>query len=156
MAYPSVASASGTLVYITTTQPATHNAAGFDALADWEAIGYLTTGGLPKPVREFKKVKTLDGNEFVVTGSETMDQIEFGCIFQPGNQGQADVEAAADGVTLCFIKQQLPGAGVKPRYAAGYITGYAPNYTAADDEVTANFMFQPIFDDAGVGPVTGA
>lgn len=155
MAYPSVASASGTKLYVTTTAPATHDEAGFEAIlsGDWDECGYLTSGGIPKPVRNYSDVKTLDGKVFVVTGTESMADIEFGCVYQPSDAGQTTVSDNSDGVTLLYWKEVLPGAGSEQIYFAGYCTGYAPSFTDIEGHISADFTVKPIFDTAGVGPV---
>jgi hypothetical protein len=155
MAYPSVASASGTEIYVSTVAPATHDEAGFEAIAggSWNKVGYLTSGSLPKPVRNYNEVKTLDGNVFVVTGTESMADIEFGCVYQPGDAGQDVLEANSDGVTLLYWKAVLPGATAKTVFWAGYSTGYSPAFTDVEGHVSADVTCKPVFDDQGVGPV---
>lgn len=153
--YPELASAAGTTLSISTTAPATHDAAGFAAIAAWETVGYVVNpGGLPRGVREYEDVDLLDGRSLVIIGSERMETIEVECVYQPGDDGQAAVEAAADGKTVVWFRWRLPmGRDV---YAAAYVTGYAPNVEDAGGYVSATFTIKPIYDAEGVGAVYGA
>ncbi len=151
MPFPTQASASGTKLYVTTTEPATVDQAGWEAIAgaSWSECGRLTSGGIPKPVRNYNDVNQLDGKTFTITGTENMAEIEYGCVFQPDDAGQAVVDANADGVTLLYWKVELPDGYIN--YFAGYATGYSPTFTDVEGHVSADFTVKAVFDDSGVG-----
>lgn len=150
--YPELASAAGTTLSITTTAPATHDAAGFAAATGWLDVGYIVNpGGLPRGMREYEDVDLLDGTSLVIIGSERMETIEVEAVYQPTDTGQAAVEAAADGKTVVWFRWSLPmGRDV---YAAAYVTGYAPNVESATGYVSSVFSIKPIYDAEGVGAV---
>ena len=155
--YPSLASAAGTKLSISTTAPATHDEAGFEAIAEssWEDIGYVVNaGGLPRGVREYEDVDLLDGRSMVIVGPERMEGIEIECVYQPGDEGQQTVRAAADGKTVVWLRWSLPmGQDI---YAAAYLSGYAPSIEGAGSYVGVIFTARPIYDAEGVGAVYGA
>lgn len=149
-----MSTAAGTTIAISTTAPATHNVAGFDAIttANWRVIGaVVNTGGFPKAMREFDDVRLLDGSSLVIARGETMDTLEVEAVYQPGDTGQQAVAAAANGKTLAWFKWTTP-AGAKV-YCAGYVTGYGPSAETADDYVGVQFTIKPIFDATGAGVV---
>lgn len=152
--YPSLATAAGTTISISTTAPATHDKSGFDAITNtnWKTIGaVVNSGGFPRAVREFDDVRLLDGSSLVITRGETMDTLEVEAVYQPGDTGQQAVAAAANGKTLAWFRWQLP-TGTKV-YCAAYVTGYAPSAATSDDYVGVTFTIKPIFDATGAGVV---
>lgn len=155
--YPTIASAAGTKLSISTTAPATHNPAGFDAIAagSWKDVGYVVNpGGFPRGTRDYEDVDLLDGRSLVIIGPERMEAIEVECVYQPDDAGQTAVQAASDGKTTVWFRWQLPSG--KKIYAAAYVNGYAPNVEDAGGYVSATFTIKPIYDAAGVGAVYGA
>lgn len=152
--YPSLSTAAGTTIAISTTPPATHDKVGFDAIVagSWKVIGaVVNSGGFPKAMREFDDVRLLDGSSLVIARGETMDNIEIEAVYQPGDTGQAAVATVADGKTIAWFKWQTP-RGDKV-YCAGYVTGYGPSAETADDYVGVQFTIKPLFDTAGKGVV---
>ena len=152
--YPTLATAAGTTIAISTTAPATHTVAGFDGIAagSWRVIGaVVNSGGFPKAVREFDDVRLLDGSGLVITRGETMDTLEVEAVYQPGDTGQQAVATAANGKTVVWFRWVTP-AGTKI-YCAGYVTGYGPSAETADDYVGVQFTIKPLFDTAGKGVV---
>lgn len=155
--YPTLATAAGTEIHISTTAPATHNAAGFDAIAanSWRRIGLVVnSGGFPKQVREYNNVNLLNGTVLVVPQNETMEALEIETVFQSTDAGQLAVEGVSGGNTVCWLRWTLPN-GYKV-YAAGYITGYGPSAETSEDYVANTFTFQPIFDVNKAGVVRSA
>ena len=155
--YPSLATAAGTTISISTTAPAAHTVAGFDGIAagSWRVIGaVVNSGGFPRAMREFDDIRLLDGSALVIAKSETMDAMEVEAVYQPGDTGQQAVAAASNGKTIAWFKWQLP-SGAKV-YCAGYVTGYGPTAETSADYVSARFTIKPIFDANGVGVVFGA
>lgn len=150
--YPSLATAAGTTISISTTAPATHTEAGFEAVTGWIEIGAVVNGGgFPRAMREFDEVRLLDGSSLVITRGETMDTIEVEAVYQDADAGQIAVEAASDGKTIRWFRWQTPsGLSV---YCAAYVTGYAPTAATSDDYVGVTFTIKPIFDVEGVGVV---
>lgn len=155
--YPELASAAGTTLSISTTGPTTHDVAGFEAITEtaWETVGYIVNpGGFPRGNREYEDVDLLDGRSLVIIGPERMETLEVECVYQPGDEGQQAVRAAADGKTVVWFRWSLPmGQDI---YAAAYVSGYAPNVDGAGGYVSATFTIKPIYDAEGVGAVYGA
>lgn len=152
--YPTLATAAGTTIAISTTAPAAHTVAGFDGIAagSWRVIGaVVNSGGFPKAVREFDDIRLLDGSALVIAKGETMEAMEVEAVYQPGDTGQQAVAAASNGKTIVWFKWQLP-SGAKV-YCAGYVTGYGPSAETSDDYVGVSFTIKPIFDAAGAGVV---
>ena len=155
--YPSLASAAGTKLSISTTAPATHTVAGFDGIAagSWKDVGFITSpGGFPRGVREYEDVDLLDGSSLVIIQPERMESIEVEAVYQPEDAGQAAVQAASNGKTIVWFRWTTP-AGRKV-YCAGYVTGYAPNVEDVTGYVSATFTIKPIYDATGSGAVYGA
>lgn len=145
--YPTLATAAGTALHITTTAPATHNAAGFTGIAEaqWRRVGLVVnTGGFPKQVREYNNVNLLDGSVLVVPQNESMEALEVEAVFSPTDVGQTAVEAASNGNTVVWFRWTLP-SGYRV-YCAGYVTGYGPSAETSEDYVANTFTIQPLFD----------
>lgn len=150
--YPQLATAAGTTISISTTGPATHDAAGFAAIATWVEIGaVVNSGGFPKSVREYNDVNLLDGTTLVIPLNESMDDIEVEAVYQENDAGQTAVESVANGLTIAWFKWETP-AGTQV-YCAGYVTGYGPSAETSEDYVASTFTIKPIFDVNKVGPV---
>lgn len=152
--YGSLANAAGTTISISTTAPATHDTAGFEAVTGWQTIGaVVNSGGFPRAVREFNDVDLLDGTSLVIAQNERMEPVEVEAVYQPDDTGQLAVASAADGQTVRWFRWALPnGTNV---YAAGYVTGYGPTAETSADYVAARFTIKPIFDVNKVGVVFG-
>lgn len=152
--YPSLPTAAGTTISISTTAPATHDAAGFTAVAaaSWKEIGMVVNGGgFPKTKRDFTEVNLLNGTSIVIPTNQTMEDIEVEAVYQENDAGQAAVEGVSDGKTICWFRWATP-AGTKV-YAAGYVTNFGPSAETAEDYVATTFTIKPIFDTNKVGPV---
>lgn len=113
--YPSLATAAGTTISISTTAPATHTQAGFDGIAsaNWKVIGAVVNGGgFPRSVREFDDVRLLDGTALVIAKNESMEPLEVQAVYQPGDAGQLAVAGVANGRVIAWYRWQTP-AGAK-------------------------------------------
>ena len=150
--YPQLATAAGTTISISTTAPATHDAAGFEGITGWIEIGAIVnSGGFPRSVREFNDVNLLDGSTLVIPLNETMENIEVEAVYQENDAGQTALEGVADGLTIAWFRWMTPaGTAI---YAAGYVTGYGPSAETSEDYVGVTFTIKPIFDVNKVGPV---
>ena len=152
--YPTLATAAGTEIHISTTAPASHDVAGFDGVleASWLRVGaVVNSGGFPKSTRDFETVNLLDGTSLVIPQNEQMEALEIETVYQPSDAGQNAVEAASNGTTIRWMRWTLPNG--HKTYAAGYITGYGPSAESSEDYVASTFTFQPIFDVNKVGVV---
>ncbi len=151
--FPTLASASGTRLHVTTTEPATNDQTGWEAIVSgaWSEVGRLTSGSAPRPVRQFNERRQLDGGTFIITGAEQMADIEYNCVFQPDDAGQTIVDGNSDGQSILYWRLTFPN-GYKV-YFAGYATGYSPTFDDVESEVSANFVVKALFDDQRVGVV---
>lgn len=162
-AYPTQAGAAGTKVYITTKAPATHDKAGFNAIPDsttntgadgFVEIGYMTSlGAIPRPKRNYKEVTTLSGITYKIAQSEKMEDTEMKALLQPENNGQKILEQVGNGTTLCWFKLITPSG--RKKYWASYVTGVGDVIEGAEDELSTAWTSVPLFDENGIGPVTG-
>lgn len=161
--YPTAAGAAGTKVYITTLAPASHDAAGFNAIADsathagddgFEEIGYVTDlGTIPRAKRGYQEVTTLSGITYVIPQSAKMAATEMKAMLQPENKGQVILEAVGDGKTLCWFKLVYPSG--RKKYWASYVNGVGDVVSGVEDALLIAWESVPLFDENGVGTVTG-
>lgn len=151
--YPTLATAAGTRLLVSTTLPSTHDAAGFAAIKGTATVvGYVTdAGGFPREVREFGRQELLDGTRFFTPNVADVATVSPTFIFQDTDAGQDLIESNADGLTLLAFIYDLPSA--MNVGCVGYATGYAPNVTGPNDPVTATVNIQPVFEASGVAVV---
>ena len=147
--YPTLPTAAGTRLLVSTTLPDTHDAQGFAALnANAQNIGFLTeTGGFPRAVREYGTVDLLSGKRFHFPTVEDVETMTPSFVYQDGDAGQAVLEQNADGETLLSFIYVLPsGLNV---CIVGYATGYAPVVTTSLNVVSGTVTIRPVAPDAG-------
>lgn len=161
--YNELASASGTRVYITTKAPASHDAAGFNAIPDsathtgadgFEEIGFVTDlGAIPRPKRSYEDKTTLSGITYKIAQSPKMEDTEMKALLQPANKGQSILEAVGDGVTICWFKTVTPSG--RKKYWASYVTGVGDVIEGVEGAMSLAWTSVPLFDANGTGSVTG-
>ena len=147
--YPTLPTAAGTRLLVSTTLPDTHDAAGFAALnAAATNVGFLMeTGGFPRAVREYGQVDLLSGKRFHFPTVEDVETMTPTFVYQDGDAGQAILEANADGETLLSFIYVLPsGLNV---CIVGYATGYAPIVSSSTELVSGSITIRPVAPDAG-------
>ena len=150
--YPSVANAAGTVLRVSTTLPATHDAAGFQAIVDWTEVGYVTEmGGFPREVIEYGRAQTFNQGEFLYAQTPTIPEISPTVIFQDDDAGQDIIEANADGETKLAIEYVLP-SGLHVAVVA-YVSGYAPTATSPSEPVGATFTIAPLRPSTGAAVI---
>jgi hypothetical protein len=145
---------------VSTTVPATYDAAGIDAIpeAEIKTIGFVTSpGGFPRPVRSFGSEPLLAGSTIYFARSETMETLSPEFVFRPeSDEGQAILDANSNGQTrLTFIYDFNSGYRV---VCVGLATGFTPVISDVEGLLKAQVSIQPLFskDDVGVVRYTPA
>ena len=141
--YPTAGNAAGTMLRVSTTIPATHDAAGFTAIVDWVEIGYVTNmGGFPREDVTYGRAQTFNQGEFLYSQPATYPEITPEVIFQDDDAGQDLIETNADGQTHLSFDYVLPSG--RHISIVGYASGYAPTAASPTEPIGATFRIAPV------------
>lgn len=149
--YPELAISAGTIISASPSYPATHDSAGFEAIADFAKIGLLISPGFPKVDRAIEEKDLMSGFKYKFPGLKNMAAVEVSCVYQESDPGQDIVEAASDTTNRLSFMWETP-SGLKIG-VVGYVTGYSPTTGGPSDTLNANFMIHPVFDVDQIGVV---
>ena len=161
--YPAAAAVNGSRMYVTKSEPATHDSAGFSAIGDsvlgdgtdgWVEVGCVISGDVPKETTEFNSVTCWSGASFQLAGGKTISTVDYELLLNPEAVGQDILEEYKDGQEIVWFKIVLPTSVNRSKAFAAKVTNVGELMGSASDALRLGFTLAPVMDVNEVGVVS--